>query len=106
MRLFVADRQKLHVGLNLPPQAVTPQNGAKRTDLEIGGLRRCARALPQFRDVSTSDSRLRGHGACSSTRAQQALRAAGFKRVLNIREGMLGSRYGRGWLKNGLPLER
>ena len=41
-----------------------------------------------------------------STRAQQALRDAGFKRVLNIREGMHGSSYGRGWLKRGLPLER
>jgi rhodanese-related sulfurtransferase len=41
-----------------------------------------------------------------SIRAQQALRDAGFKRVLNIREGMLGSSYGRGWLKRGLPLER
>ena len=72
MRLFVADRQKLHVWLNLRPQAVTPQNGAKSTDLKIDGLRRCARALPQLREVSTSGSRLRGHGACSSPRAQQA----------------------------------
>ena len=40
-----------------------------------------------------------------STRAQQALRGAGFTRVMNIREGMLGSSYGPGWLKRGLPVE-
>ena len=40
-----------------------------------------------------------------STRAQQALRSAGFTRVMNIREGMLGSSYGPGWLERGLPLE-
>ena len=41
-----------------------------------------------------------------STRARQALRAAGFKNVGNIREGMLGSAFGPGWLGRGLPVER
>jgi rhodanese-related sulfurtransferase len=41
-----------------------------------------------------------------SARAQKALRDAGFKRALNIGEGMFGSNYGKGWLKRGLPVER
>lgn len=41
-----------------------------------------------------------------STRARKALRAAGFKNVGNIREGMLGSTFGPGWLGRGLPVER
>ena len=41
-----------------------------------------------------------------STRARKALRAAGFKNVGNIREGMLGSAFGPGWLGRGLPVER
>ena len=41
-----------------------------------------------------------------STRAQKALRAAGFKNVGNIREGMLGSTFGPGWLGRGLPVDR
>ncbi len=41
-----------------------------------------------------------------STLAQRLLAKAGFTRVLNIKEGMLGGRYGRGWLPRGLPVER
>jgi len=40
-----------------------------------------------------------------STRAQQALREAGFTQVYNIREGMLGSQEGAGWLPQTLPTE-
>lgn len=40
-----------------------------------------------------------------STRAQTALREAGFTRVLNVREGMLGSASGPGWLARDLPRE-
>lgn len=40
-----------------------------------------------------------------STRAQNALQAAGFTQVLNIKEGMLGSASGPGWLARELPLE-
>lgn len=40
-----------------------------------------------------------------STIASQALGEAGFTHVLNIREGMFGSTYGKGWLERGLPLE-
>ena len=38
-----------------------------------------------------------------STIAHQALTEAGFTRVMNIREGMLGGPYGPGWLPRGLP---
>ena len=40
-----------------------------------------------------------------STIAHQALTEAGFTRVMNIREGMLGGPYGPGWLPRGLPVE-
>ena len=40
-----------------------------------------------------------------STLAQNALQAAGFTRILNIKEGMLGSASGPGWLARELPLE-
>ncbi len=40
-----------------------------------------------------------------STLAQRLLAKAGFTRVLNIKEGMLGGPYGRGWLPRGLPVE-
>lgn len=37
--------------------------------------------------------------------AQQVLREAGFTHVYNIREGMMGSSAGPGWIARGLPLE-
>ena len=40
-----------------------------------------------------------------STRAQKALMEAGFTRVLNIKEGVLGGPNGIGWIKRGLPVE-
>ena len=41
-----------------------------------------------------------------STAASRALRAAGFTRVLNVREGFFGNRAdGPGWLRSGLPTE-
>lgn len=33
------------------------------------------------------------------------LREEGFSRVIDISEGMAGSRHGRGWIRNDLPLE-
>lgn len=39
-----------------------------------------------------------------STHMQQALRQAGFTRVYNIKEGMVGSSAGPGWIKRGLPV--
>jgi rhodanese-related sulfurtransferase len=40
-----------------------------------------------------------------TTQMQKALREAGFTRVYNIREGMVGSSAGPGWLARGLPVE-
>ena len=41
-----------------------------------------------------------------STAASRALRAAGYTRVLNVREGLFGNQSdGAGWLRNGLPTE-
>ncbi|TQV76282.1 rhodanese-like domain-containing protein [Denitrobaculum tricleocarpae] len=40
-----------------------------------------------------------------STRALNALQAAGFTQVLNIKEGMLGGASGSGWLAQDLPLD-
>ncbi len=40
-----------------------------------------------------------------STLAQRLLTKAGFTRVLNIKEGMLGGANGPGWLPRGLPVE-
>jgi rhodanese-related sulfurtransferase len=40
-----------------------------------------------------------------STLAQRLLTEAGFTRVLNIKEGMLGGANGPGWLPRGLPVE-
>ena len=40
-----------------------------------------------------------------STLAQRLLATAGFTRVLNIREGMLGGPNGPGWLRRGVPVE-
>jgi rhodanese-related sulfurtransferase len=37
--------------------------------------------------------------------AQQVLRAAGFTHVYNIREGMMGSGAGPGWIARKLPLD-
>ena len=40
-----------------------------------------------------------------STIAHQALTEAGFTRVMNLKEGMLGGPYGPGWLPRSLPVE-
>ena len=40
-----------------------------------------------------------------SSLAQSALNEAGYSQVLNIREGMLGSADGPGWLSRGLPID-
>lgn len=40
-----------------------------------------------------------------SENARQALRDAGFSHVYNIREGMMGSSAGPGWIARGLPID-
>jgi len=37
--------------------------------------------------------------------AQQVLREAGFTHVYNVKEGMMGSSAGPGWIERGLPME-
>ena len=37
---------------------------------------------------------------------QPRLKRAGFTNVINVGEGMFGSRYGPGWIKRGLPITR
>ena len=41
-----------------------------------------------------------------TTWLQARLRKAGFKQLYNVTEGMMGSRYGAGWLKKGLPVRQ
>ncbi|MEP4194321.1 MAG: rhodanese-like domain-containing protein [Aliishimia sp.] len=41
-----------------------------------------------------------------SDRTSRRLRNAGFTNVIDVPEGMLGSRVGPGWIKRGLPLDR
>lgn len=40
-----------------------------------------------------------------TTHMQRTLQAAGFTQVYNIKEGMVGSGAGPGWIARGLPLE-
>lgn len=40
-----------------------------------------------------------------TTQMQRALQEAGFTRVYNIQEGMVGSAAGPGWIARGLPVE-
>lgn len=40
-----------------------------------------------------------------TTQMQQHLQAAGFSQIYNIKEGMVGSAAGPGWIRQGLPVE-
>lgn len=40
-----------------------------------------------------------------TTHTQRALTKAGFTQVYNVKEGMVGSRAGPGWLQRGLPVD-
>jgi rhodanese-related sulfurtransferase len=46
------------------------------------------------------------HVGVRTTHAQKFLQAQGFTQVYNIREGMVGSAAGPGWIKRGLQVER
>lgn len=41
-----------------------------------------------------------------SSNLQAEMRKAGFTRVVDVGEGMAGSRHGKGWLKSSLPIRR
>lgn len=45
-------------------------------------------------------------GGVRSARLARALTQAGFSRIIDVPEGMLGSRAGPGWLRSGLPVQR
>lgn len=40
-----------------------------------------------------------------SARMQRVLAGAGYGNVMNVADGMLGSRYGPGWIQSGLPVK-
>lgn len=41
-----------------------------------------------------------------TTSITKPLEQAGYKRVINVAEGMAGSRHGQGWVKSGLPVRK
>ncbi len=41
-----------------------------------------------------------------TTWLQARLRKAGFSNLFNVTEGMKGSRFGKGWIKKGLPIRK
>ncbi len=72
-----------------------PQGGqgfVKQVEAEVGGDRTAPIAL-----ICRTGNR--------TTHMQQVLTEAGFTHVVNIREGMLGSSAGPGWIARGLPVE-
>lgn len=64
----------------------------KQVSAEMGGRMNAPIAL-----ISVAGNR--------GANAQHVLRAAGFTQVYNIKEGMMGSSAGPGWIARGLPLE-
>ena len=81
--------------------------GALRIDMtnaqgEAGFTRQVEAALGGNRHQSIG---LIGFSANRSANAQGALLEAGFSRVYNIKEGMLGSSAGPGWIARKLPVD-
>ncbi len=68
------------------------QGFVKQVEAEVGGNKNAPIAL-----ICRTGNR--------TTQMQQVLADAGFTRVVNIREGMLGSSAGPGWVARGLPTE-
>ena len=64
----------------------------KQLEAELGGDRNAPIAL-----ICRTGNR--------TTHMQKVLQEAGFTRVFNIREGMVGSDAGPGWRERGLPIE-
>lgn len=46
------------------------------------------------------------HSGYRSSLMRAELEHAGLANVVNVAEGMAGGRYGQGWIKSGLPVER
>jgi rhodanese-related sulfurtransferase len=79
-----------------------PQGAARANIFNADFLERVKRAVGA--DLSRPIAVICARGN-RSTRAEQLLSQAGFTAVQNIKEGMLGSTYGKGWLAGGHPTE-
>lgn len=66
--------------------------------------------LPALTDIADGDTTRAIALICArgvrSDRTSARLEAAGFSQIIDVPEGMLGSRAGPGWLQRGLPVER
>ena len=81
--------------------------GALRIDMtnsqgEAGFIQKVSTALEGNRSTPIALISLTGN---RGSNAQQVLREAGFTHVYNVKEGMMGSSAGPGWIARGLPLE-
>lgn len=81
--------------------------GALRIDMtntqgEAGFVRQVTAQMQGKKDHPIGILSLSGNRGAN---AQQVLREAGFIQVYNIREGMMGSSAGPGWIARGLPLD-
>jgi len=72
------------------------------TQGEAGFVRQVDAALGGGRNASIG---LIGLAGSRATHAQEVLRASGFTHVYTIKEGMLGSSAGPGWIARKLPVE-
>jgi rhodanese-related sulfurtransferase len=80
--------------------------GALRVDMtdtqgEAGFVRHMEAALNGNKNTPIGLLSLAGNRGAN---AQRVLREAGFTHVYNIREGMMGSSAGPGWIARGLPM--
>jgi rhodanese-related sulfurtransferase len=87
-------------------QTGLPAGAAALTIHDPGGLPAFVAAVVAYVDgeLTTPVAVICASGV-RSTRAQQLLAEAGFVDVVNVREGMFGSRDGPGWLNRGLPTD-
>lgn len=81
--------------------------GALRIDMtnkqgEAGFIQRVSTALDGNKNTPIALVSLTGN---RGSNAQRVLREAGFTHVFNIKEGMMGSSAGPGWIARGLPVE-
>ena len=80
-----------------------PKDAARANIFDSDFLERVKRAVGADRSRPITVICARGN---RSTRAEQLLSQAGYTDVQNIKEGMLGSTHGKGWLAGGHPTDR
>lgn len=80
-----------------------PKDAARANIFDSDFLERVKRAVGGDRSRPIAVICARGN---RSTRAEQLLSQAGYTDVQNIKEGMLGSTHGKGWLAGGHPTDR